>query len=192
MERWCYTKEMTVKEYEVLFVTTAVLSTVTIMLSLSHVWVLMFGSPNGVPKHSSNLRTSLTAIVFVVPVITLLYVLEAITLPAYQFFDLVRVCYESYALFRFFDLMVALLGGPNQAVHTLSRYGEPARIYAAFPMCLFIYCMEPTILTRKAMTRIRWGALQICFVRPILALLLIIFTVGMLCHLVLSKCRNKD
>lgn len=75
------------------------------------------------------------------------------------YFDVVRDCYESLVIWSFFSLLIEQLGGPEHAA-ALFESKPASRLF--FPFCCVQYQPRNHILQK-----LRLGALQYVFVRPI-------------------------
>jgi len=78
--------------------------------------------------------------------------------------------YEAIALFAFFELLVCMMGDPEEAVSQMERE-EPFRIYGMPPLCC-CYCFVPRMtMNRNRFLVARNLVLQYCVVAPLATLL---------------------
>lgn len=155
-------------EFERLFIIASVLGCISFWISFTHIAKFWQKYP------FSSKSTAAVAVLLVVPIITALQLMSMLFYTLYTTFDLIRIMYESFALYIFFELMLEMLGGFKNAVLILQT-NEPSRWYAVFPFCFCAYLNIPRIpITKQSLQWIRLGALQICIVRPLVGLVVVL------------------
>merc|ERR1719191_1778875 len=78
--------------------------------------------------------------------------------------------YEAIALFSFFELLVCMMGNPEEAVSQMEEQ-EPFKIYGMPPLCC-CYCIVPKlVMNRDRFILARNFVLQYCVVGPLACLL---------------------
>lgn len=130
-------------------------------------------------------QKSIVRILLLVPIYSVVSWLAIIFGDYALYFTLVRDCYEAYALYQFFCLMVHYLGEEGTTYFTSARHDIPIENLLtyfdekalAFPCCCFTY--EPS---KRVFLHIKRCSLQYVFVKPLLSLIAILLQMADLYH----------
>ncbi|KNH04508.1 transmembrane protein [Perkinsela sp. CCAP 1560/4] len=127
------------------------------------------------------MQCKIIRILLMVPVYAVMSWMSCIFRTAAPYFALVRDIYESYALYNFLLLMIALLGGRKKLGQTLERRSEPASVDHLYPMNRYL---RPIRANASFVTHCHRCVLQFMVLKPLCAFLVIVLVVH-------AKCRGE-
>ncbi|CAD2213298.1 f2o10.10 protein-like protein [Angomonas deanei] len=116
-------------------------------------------------------QTKVVRIVFMVPIFAMISWISLLAPSAAEYLNLVRDTYESYAIYSFFQLMIALMGGVDTLYRALMIEEHPA-VRHIFPFCY----MSPIKVTPTFVQNCRLCLFQFMVVKPVVSLIVIILT----------------
>ena len=116
-------------------------------------------------------QCKIVRILFMVPLYALISWSSILSPPAATYLDLFRDAYESYAIYAFFSLMLALMGGMD-ALYRALIVGERDPIQHLFPFCY----MKPMNFTPTFVQTIRRCIFQFMVLKPLVTFIVIILT----------------
>ncbi|KEG14285.1 f2o10.10 protein-like protein [Trypanosoma grayi] len=110
-------------------------------------------------------------ILFMVPLYAMISWICILAPNAAEYLNLIRDAYESYAIYAFFQLMLALMGGVDTVYRTLMLEERPP-IQHFFPFCW----MEPVKVSPTFVRNCRLCLFQFMVVKPLVTMVVIILT----------------
>lgn len=116
-------------------------------------------------------QTKIVRILFMVPLYALISWFSILFPTAAEYLNLIRDAYEAYAIYAFFSLMIALMGGMDTLYRTLMvEAREP--IPHIFPLCW----LEPMKVSPKFVQNCRLALFQFMVVKPLVTFFILILT----------------
>lgn len=116
-------------------------------------------------------QTKIVRILFMVPVYAMISWLSILFPGAAEYLNLVRDAYESYAIYAFFSLMLALMGGVDSLYRQL-MVEEREPIQHFFPCCW----LEPLKVTPRFVQSCRRCLFQFMVCKPLVTLVILFLT----------------
>ena len=116
-------------------------------------------------------QTKIVRILFMVPLYALISWFSILAPGAATYLDLIRDAYEAYAIYAFFSLMLAFMGGMDSLYRTL-MVEEREPIAHFFPFCW----MEPVKVTPRFVQACRRSLFQFMVLKPLVSFVVIILT----------------
>nr|CCC93911.1 conserved hypothetical protein [Trypanosoma congolense IL3000] len=116
-------------------------------------------------------QTKVVRILFMVPLYAMISWICILAPDAAEYLNIIRDAYESYAIYAFFQLMLALMGGVD-AVYRALMLEEWEPVPHVFPMCW----LEPMKVTPTFVRNCRLCIFQFMVVKPLAAIVTIILT----------------
>ena len=125
-----------------------------------------------------KMQCKIIRILLMVPVYALMSWMSCIFRTAAPYFALFRDMYESYALYNFFLLMLALLGGRAQLGRVLERTTEGSTIEHFYPMNRYL---RPIQLNASFVKNSHFCVFQFMLLKPLCAFLVLVLVVRAKC-----------
>lgn len=116
-------------------------------------------------------QTKIVRILFMVPLYALISWLSILFPSAAEYLNLVRDAYESYAIYAFFSLMLALMGGADTLYRSLMVEERPP-IEHTFPLCW----LEPVKISPRFVQTCRRCLFQFMVIKPLVTFAILILT----------------
>ncbi|RNC45889.1 f2o10.10 protein-like protein, partial [Trypanosoma cruzi] len=116
-------------------------------------------------------QTKIVRILFMVPLYAMISWICILAPSAAEYLNLIRDAYESYAIYAFFQLMIALMGGMDTVYRALMLEERPP-ITHFFPFCW----MEPLKVSPTFVRNCRLCLFQFMVVKPLVTVVVIILT----------------
>ncbi|ORC85531.1 f2o10.10 protein-like protein [Trypanosoma theileri] len=116
-------------------------------------------------------QTKVVRILFMVPLYAMISWICILAPNAAEYLNLIRDAYESYALYAFFQLMIALMGGVDTVYRALMLEERPP-IPHFFPLCW----LEPVKVTPTFVRNCRLCLFQFMVLKPLITVIVIILT----------------
>ena len=116
-------------------------------------------------------QTKIVRILFMVPLYAMVSWLSILNPSASEYLAILRDTYESYAIYNFFSLMLALMGGVDTLYRTLMIEERPP-IPHFFPLCW----MEPVKVTPRFIQVCRRCVFQFMVCKPLVSVIILILT----------------
>jgi hypothetical protein len=116
-------------------------------------------------------QTKVVRILFMVPLYAMISWASILQPEAAEYLNLIRDAYEAYAIYAFFSLMLALMGGVDTVYRTL-MVEERAPIPHFFPFCW----MEPMKVTPRFVQCCRRCLFQFMVTKPLVTFIVILLT----------------
>ncbi|KAG8342326.1 hypothetical protein TRVL_06844 [Trypanosoma vivax] len=118
-------------------------------------------------------QTKVVRILFMVPLYALFSWICIVAPGSAEYLDVIREGYESYVIYAFFQLMIALMGGVDTVDRALMLEEWPP-VPHVFPLC----CLEPMKVTPTFVRNCRLALFQFMVLRPLLSIIGIFFAPG--------------
>jgi hypothetical protein len=116
-------------------------------------------------------QTKIVRILLMVPVYAIISWVSILAPNAAEYFNLVRDAYESYAIYAFFSLMLALMGGVDTLYRTLMIEERPPLAHF-FPLCW----LDPIKISPRFIQSCRRCLFQFMVIKPLVTLVVIVLT----------------
>lgn len=116
-------------------------------------------------------QTKVVRILFMVPLYGMISWFSLLAPSAAEYLNLVRDAYESYAIYAFFQLMIALMGGIDTLYRELMIEERPP-IPHFFPLCY----LEPIKVTPTFVQNCRICLFQFMLLKPLVTILVAVLT----------------
>lgn len=116
-------------------------------------------------------QTKIVRILFMVPLYAMISWLSILFPDAAEYLNLVRDAYESYAIYAFFSLMLALIGGADTLYRSLMVEERPP-IPHFFPLCW----LEPVKVSPRFVQSCRRCLFQFMVIKPLVTFVILILT----------------
>lgn len=116
-------------------------------------------------------QTKIVRILFMVPLFAIISWISLLYPPAAEYLNLIRDTYESYVIYAFFQLMMALMGGIDTVYRSLMMEDRPP-IAHVFPFCY----LEPIKITPTFVQRCRLCLFQFMILKPLVTIIVVILT----------------
>ncbi|CAG9584234.1 conserved hypothetical protein [Leishmania major strain Friedlin] len=116
-------------------------------------------------------QTKIVRILFMVPVFALISSISLVAPGAAEYLNLIRDTYESYVIYAFFQLMMALMGGIDTVYRTLMIEDRPP-VRQVFPFCY----LEPIKVTPTFVQNCRLCLFQFMLLKPLVTIIVLILT----------------
>ena len=116
-------------------------------------------------------QTKIVRILLMVPVYAIISWISILAPHAAEYFNLVRDAYESYAIYAFFSLMLALMGGVDTLYRTLMIEERPPLAHF-FPLCW----LDPIKISPRFIQSCRRCLFQFMVIKPLVTLVIIVLT----------------
>lgn len=116
-------------------------------------------------------QTKIVRILFMVPLYAMVSWISLLAPSAAQYVNLVRDAYESYAIYAFFQLMIALMGGIDTIYRALMTEERPP-IPHVFPLCY----LEPIKVSPTFIQKCRLCLFQFMVIKPLVTIIVAILT----------------
>lgn len=140
----------------------AVLATALSLLQLLE-HLSCFGDP--------ECQTKIVRILFMVPVYAVISWLSILYPTSAEYLNLIRDAYEAYAIYAFFSLMLALMGGADVIYRHLMTEEHPS-VPQLWPLCY----MDPLPITPRFVQNCRLCIFQFMVCKPLITLVVIALT----------------
>lgn len=116
-------------------------------------------------------QTKVVRILFMVPLYAMISWISLLAPGAAEYLNMIRDAYESYAIYAFFQLMIALMGGTDTVYRALMIEERPP-IPHVFPMCY----LEPIKVSPTFVQNCRLCLFQFMVIKPLVTLIVAILT----------------
>ncbi|EPY37103.1 f2o10.10 protein-like protein [Strigomonas culicis] len=116
-------------------------------------------------------QTKIVRILFMVPLYAMVSWISLLCPNGAEYLNLIRDAYESYVIYSFFQLMIALMGGIDTLYRALMVEEHPP-VHHIFPFCY----LEPMKVTPTFIQNCRLCLFQFMLVKPIVTIIVIILT----------------
>lgn len=116
-------------------------------------------------------QTKIVRILFMVPLYAIISWLSILFPSAAEYLNLVRDAYESYAIYAFFSLMLALMGGVDTLYRSLMVEERPPIAHLA-PLCW----LEPVKVSPRFVQACRRCLFQFMVIKPLVSFIILILT----------------
>ena len=116
-------------------------------------------------------QTKIVRILFMVPMYAIISWISILNPGASEYLNLVRDAYEAYALYAFFSLMLALMGGVDTLYRNLMVEERPP-IPHYFPFCW----LEPIKITPRFVQICRMCMFQFMVLKPLVSCIIVVLT----------------
>lgn len=116
-------------------------------------------------------QTKIVRILFMVPLFALISWISLLAPGAAQFLNLIRDAYESYVIYSFFQLMIALMGGTDTLYRALMIEERPPMEHF-FPLCH----LEPIKVSPTFVQHCRLCLFQFMVIKPLVTIIVAILT----------------
>jgi hypothetical protein len=116
-------------------------------------------------------QTKIVRILFMVPLFAMISWISLIAPRAAEYLNLIRDTYESYVIYAFFQLMMALMGGIDTVYRTLMIEERPP-VPQVFPLCY----LEPIKVTPTFVQNCRLCLFQFMLLKPLITIIVVILT----------------
>lgn len=116
-------------------------------------------------------QTKIVRILFMVPLYAMISWFSILFPSAAEYLNLIRDAYESYAIYAFFSLMLALMGGVDTLYRSLMVEERPP-IPHFFPLCW----LEPVKVSPRFVQSCRRCLFQFMVIKPLVTFVILILT----------------
>ncbi|KAG5490841.1 hypothetical protein JKF63_00963 [Porcisia hertigi] len=116
-------------------------------------------------------QTKIVRILFMVPLFAVISLISLLAPGAAEYLNLIRDAYESYVIYAFFQLMMALMGGIDTVYRTLMIEDLPP-VRQVFPFCH----LEPIKVTPTFVQNCRLCLFQFMVLKPLVTIIVVILT----------------
>lgn len=116
-------------------------------------------------------QTKIVRILFMVPLYAVISYISLMIPSAATYLNLIRDAYESYAIYAFFQLMIALMGGMDTVYRSL-MIEQHAPVSHFFPFCY----LEPLKVSPTFVQNCRLCLFQFMVIKPLVTIVVFILT----------------
>ncbi|KAK7202306.1 f2o10.10 protein-like protein [Novymonas esmeraldas] len=116
-------------------------------------------------------QTKIVRILFMVPLFALISWISLLAPGVAEYLNLIRDTYESYVIYAFFQLMMALMGGIDTVYRTLMIEDRPP-VRQVFPFCY----LEPIRVTPTFVQNCRLCLFQFMLLKPLITIIVVILS----------------